>query len=235
MTRTELARIIDHTLLAPLATADDVRRLVDEAIELEVGAVCVSPTMVAGAVRAAEAAESGAGRLTVCSVVGFPSGAHRPETKATEARRAQDDGATEIDMVIDLGAARAHDWSAVEAGVAAVRAAVDGLLKAIVESAALDPAELAAAGPAAVAGGADYLKTSTGFHPSGGASPVAVATLAGIASASDRPIGVKASGGIRDTATALAMIGAGATRIGCSSSRAILEGLDQLDPLDASV
>ncbi len=225
MTRAELAALIDHTLLAPLATAADVEDLVAEAVELGVGAVCVSPTMVATAVAAVSTTRNGGPPLTVCSVVGFPSGAHRSEIKAAEAGRAQADGATEIDMVVDLGSVKARDWEGVRADVAAVRTVVDGPLKVIVESAALDQSELEAVGRTAVAAGADYLKTSTGFHPAGGASVGAVLTLAAIAAASDRDVGVKASGGIRDTAAALAMIEAGATRLGCSASRAILDGL----------
>ncbi|HVN51049.1 MAG TPA: deoxyribose-phosphate aldolase [Acidimicrobiales bacterium] len=223
-TRAEVAARIDHTLLAPEATADDVRRLCREAVELGVGAVCVSPTLVAAARR--ELPPS----IGLCAVVGFPSGAHRPETKSTEADRAQADGATELDMVVDLGAAASNDWSAVAADVAAVRARTDLVLKVIVESALWPPAQLDALARNAVGAGADLLKTSTGFHPRGGATLEAVAALARVAAQAPptragRPVGVKASGGIRDAATALAMLDAGATRLGCSASRAILDGL----------
>jgi len=229
ITRAELAARIDHTLLAPEATAADVAALCAEAGELGVGAVCVSPSMVATARRHVP---DGA---VVCAVVGFPSGAHRHEAKAAEADLALADGARELDMVVDLGAVRAHDWAAVEADVAAVRARTDLVLKVIVESAVLEPAELDQVAEVAVGAGADLLKTSTGFHPRGGATTDAVRTLARVAAAAStggRTVGVKASGGIRDAATALAMLDAGATRIGCSSSRAILDGLDRIHAED---
>jgi len=223
-TRAEVAACIDHTLLAPEATADDVRRLCAEATELEVGAVCVSPTLVSTA-RAALPPE-----IAVCAVVGFPSGAHVAEVKSAEAVRARADGAGELDVVVDLGAVAAHDWTAVAADLAAVRSATDGVLKVIVESALWTPDELDAVARVAVDAGADLLKTSTGFQPCGGASIEAVAALARVAGASPptshgAAVGVKASGGIRDAAAAIAMLDAGATRLGCSASRVILEGL----------
>lgn len=210
--------MIDHTLLAPTATTEDVAALCVEAVDLSVAAVCVSP----GRLPLDVALPSD---IAVCTVVGFPSGAHRSGIKAAEAARAITDGATEIDMVIDLGAATAGRWDDVEADIAKVRAAVPAalVLKVIIESAALSPGAIPTACGAAEAAGADFVKTSTGFHPSGGASLEAVAAMAG---AVGGRLGVKASGGIRDAATALAMVDAGATRLGCSSSRAILDGLD---------
>ena len=215
--------MIDHTLLKPEATELEVVALCGEADALGTATVCVSPSLVATAVAAAS-------RVGVGTVIGFPSGAHRPEIKAVEARLAVGEGADELDMVIDLGAALAGDWLAVAADVAAVRRETPVTLKVILESAALDPDQLAAAAYAALRSGADYLKTSTGFHPAGGASVEAVAILARSAAEfgpgpRGRPVGVKASGGIRDAATALAMIDAGATRLGCSATRAILDGL----------
>lgn len=217
--RTAVARMIDHTLLAPEATVDRVLALCAEARELQVGAVCVSPDQVsvaAGALRG-----SGVG---VASVVGFPSGAHRPEVKAAEAAAAHADGADELDMVVPLGAVVAGDWSVVAAHVAGVRgaAAAPVVLKVIVESAALDDALLDQVCAVAVDAGADYVKTSTGFHPAGGATVEAVRRMR---AAVGWDVGVKASGGIRDAATALAMIEAGATRIGASASAAILDGV----------
>ena len=161
--------------------------------------------------------------VAVCTVVGFPSGAHPSSVKAAEAAQAVADGAVEVDMVIDLGLAKAGRWDAVEADVKAVKQACgDALLKVILESAALTLDEVREACLACERAGADYVKTSTGFHPSGGASLDAVRTLA-------EPVGgrlgVKASGGIRDTATALAMVEAGATRLGLSGTRAVLDGL----------
>jgi deoxyribose-phosphate aldolase len=219
--RAELARMIDHTLLAPEATPATVEALCAEAIDLGVFAVCVSPTMVPVAVRAVD------GRLPVAAVVGFPSGAHRAEVKAIEARLAVADGAAEIDLVVDLGAVVSGDWATVAAEIDAVRDEVDGLLKVILEAAVLEPEVLERAARTAVAAGADLLKTSTGFHPAGGASIDTVSLLAGVAATSGpapcgQPVGVKAAGGIRDRATAEAMVDAGATRLGCSSSRVVL-------------
>jgi deoxyribose-phosphate aldolase len=215
--RLTLASFLDHTLLRPEATAADVAALCREGTELGVAAVCVSPSRLpipGGLV--------GSG-IAVAAVCGFPSGAHHAAIKAAEARRAVVDGATEIDVVIDLGAAAAGDWTAVERDIQEVRDLVPGrvLLKAILETAVLDDAGVVAACKAAEDGGADFVKTSTGFHPAGGATVEAVRLMAETVGGR---LGVKASGGIRDTATALAMIEAGATRIGCSASRAILDG-----------
>lgn len=217
--RTAVARMIDHTLLAPEATPGRVEALCAEAVALGVRAVCVSPHLVPVAVGAL------AGQpVDVAAVVGFPSGAHRAEVKAMEARAAAQDGAVELDMVAPLGAVVDGDWDAVRAHAAAVRAAAPPplTLKVIVESALLDDEQLDRVCAEAVAGGADYVKTSTGFHPAGGATVEAVRRMR---AAVGWDVGVKASGGIRDAATAMAMIEAGATRIGASSSRAILDGL----------
>ncbi|MFN8018983.1 MAG: deoxyribose-phosphate aldolase [Acidimicrobiales bacterium] len=217
--RAELARRIDHTLLDPLATPGQVAMFLADAATLGVGAVCVSPSRLplpAGSLPPA---------VAVAAVVGFPSGAHRPEVKAQEARLAVEAGATELDLVIDLGLAKAGLWLQVEAEVAAVRHAAPApvLLKVIIEAAAL-PGDVAvvAACHAAVAAGADMVKTSTGMHPAGGATVHHVALMA---DAVGGRLGVKAAGGIRDAATALAMLDAGATRLGCSATRAILDGL----------
>ena len=213
-TRATLARTVDHTLLKPEATPAQVDALAAEAAELGAFAICVSPSRLP--VTVAEG-------VAVCAVVGFPSGAHESEVKAAEAVLAVQRGATEIDMVIDLGRALSGDWGAVEADVAAVRAGCGpALLKVILESAALDPEQLAEACRRSEAGGAQYVKTSTGFHPSGGASVDAVRLMR--ETVGDR-LGVKASGGVRDTATALAMLEAGASRLGLSGTRAVLEGL----------
>jgi len=215
MDRATLAATVDHTLLKPEATAAQVAMLVAEAAELGTFSVCVSPSRLPLRVPAG---------LVVCAVVGFPSGAHAPEVKAAEAALAIERGAGEIDMVIDLGRAVVGDWAAVEADVASVRAACAGraLLKVIIESAVLSSEQIVQACGAAERGGAQYVKTSTGFHPAGGASFDAVRTMR--ATVGDR-LGVKASGGIRDTITALAMLGAGASRLGLSGTRAVLDGL----------
>lgn len=220
MERSHLARIIDHTLLAPGTTPGQVAMFCGEAVELEVGAVCVSPNQLPLTEHALPP------EIEVCTVIGFPSGAHRAAAKAAEAAQAVADGATELDMVIDQGYAAAAMWRHVEADIAAVRAVVpaDRVLKVIIESAALGSDQaIVEACVAAEAAGADFVKTSTGFHPAGGASLHAVSLMA---KAVGGRLGVKASGGIRDAATALAMIDAGATRLGCSATRAILDGLD---------
>ncbi|HEU0190299.1 MAG TPA: deoxyribose-phosphate aldolase [Mycobacterium sp.] len=225
ITREQLAALVDHTLLKPEATAAQVTALVDEAVELGVAAVCVSPSMVPDAVRANTRA--GTGAVAVAAVAGFPSGKHLSRVKAQEAALAVAAGAGEIDMVIDVGAAVAGDFAAVRSDITTVREAVPGtVLKVIVESAVL----LDLAGEqalidvcrAAEDAGADFVKTSTGFHPAGGASVRSVAVMAG---AVGGRLGVKASGGIRTAADALTMLEAGATRLGLSGTRAVLDSL----------
>jgi deoxyribose-phosphate aldolase len=158
-------------------------------------------------------------------VCGFPSGAHRADVKAAEAAAAVDDGADEIDMVVNLALVKTADWGGVEEEIATVRGAVPAprLLKVIIESATLTDDEIVATCRAAEAAGADFVKTSTGFHPAGGASVEAVRLMA--ATVGGR-LGVKASGGIRTAAAALAMVEAGATRLGLSGTRAVLDGMD---------
>ncbi|WP_418277582.1 deoxyribose-phosphate aldolase [Isoptericola jiangsuensis] len=221
-TAAELARYVDHTLLKPEATPADVTALVDEGARLGVFSVCVSPTFVTHAVEAA------AGRLAVATVCGFPSGKHASDIKAAEAARSVLDGADEVDMVIDVGAAKAGGFDLVQADVAAVRAAVpaDKVLKVIIESAALSDDEIVAVCRAAESAGADFVKTSTGFHPAGGASVHAVELMA--ATVGGR-LGIKASGGVRTLADARAMIAAGATRLGLSGTGAVLAGFDGVD------
>jgi deoxyribose-phosphate aldolase len=218
MQRADLAKMIDHTLLAPEATPGQIAMFCGEATELGVGAVCVSPNRLP---LPAGALPDG---IAVATVIGFPSGAHRSAAKAAEAVQAAADGADELDMVIDLGFAASGLWAKVQDDIATVRAAVpDVVLKVIIESAFLGTAErVVAACQAAEAAGADFVKTSTGFHPAGGASVGAVALMAETVGGR---LGVKASGGIRDARTALAMVDAGATRLGCSATRQILDGL----------
>jgi deoxyribose-phosphate aldolase len=217
MDRATLAAMIDHTLLKPEATVDQVVALCEEATDLGVAAVCVSPSML-------PITEGLGVGIDVCTVIGFPSGAHQPAVKAHETEVAIDAGATEVDMVVNLGLAVAEQWAAVEDEIGAVRAASEGraLLKVIIESAALTDEQIVAACEAAERAGADYVKTSTGFHPTGGASVEAVHLMR--QTVGDR-LGVKASGGIRDARTAMQMIEAGASRLGCSASRQVLDGL----------
>ncbi|MFE5292960.1 deoxyribose-phosphate aldolase [Isoptericola sp. NPDC056618] len=212
-----LARFVDHTLLKPEATTADVTALVEEGVGLGVFSVCISPTFVAHAARVA------AGRIAVATVSGFPSGKHVSAVKAAEAARAVADGADEVDMVIDVGAAKEGAFDAVRADIAAVRAAVpaEHLLKVIIEAAALTDAEIVAVCRAAQDAGADFVKTSTGFHPAGGASVHAVELMAQTVGGA---LGVKASGGVRTLDDALAMIRAGATRLGLSGTAGVLAG-----------
>lgn len=223
---TDLAKLIDHTLLKPEATVADVHALVAEAVALGTYSVCVSPTMVRTAVESLGAEPAGGHLPLVAAVAGFPSGAHAPHVKALEARQAVDDGASEVDMVINLGGRdQGLEWFAatVYNEVALVRESIPQptVLKVILESAILSDEEIVAACEASERAGADFVKTSTGFHPAGGASVHAVELMR--ATVGDR-LGVKASGGIRDRATAEAMVTAGASRLGLSSSRAVLVG-----------
>ncbi len=221
-TRAQVAALVDHTLLKPEATAADVVALVAEGAELGVYAVCVSPSMVPVAVQACSD-----GGVRVAAVAGFPSGKHVSVVKAHEAALAVESGASEIDMVIDVGAALAGDVAAVRCDIEAVRDAAEmAVLKVIVESAVLlahaDEARLVAVCRAAEEAGADFVKTSTGFHPAGGASVRAVKVMT---RAVGGRLGVKASGGIRTADDARAMLDAGATRLGLSGTRAVLDGL----------
>lgn len=215
--RAALAALVDHTLLRPEATRDEVAAVVAEAASLRCASVCVQPSMVG------PAAEVAGGRVPVCAVVGFPHGANLSETKAVEAASVVAQGAAEVDMVADLAAIAEADGLAVSADVARVRAAVPHVvLKVILETAAWDAAHLRVAVSAAIDGGADFVKTSTGFHPSGGASTVAVSLMAEVAAGRVR---VKASGGIRSLADARAMLDAGADRLGLSGTVGILDEL----------
>lgn len=212
-TVTEVATMIDHTLLKPEATAADVAELIAEAAQLGTYSVCVSPSMLPISVP---------DTLKVAVVCGFPSGKHTSVVKAAEAAEAVRNGADEIDMVIDIGAAKAGSFDSVEADIAAVRAAAPApaVLKVIIESAALTDDEIVGACRAAVAAGADFVKTSTGFHPTGGATVHAVQLM--YRTVADAGLAVKASGGVRTLEQARAMIAAGATRLGVSGSRALL-------------
>ncbi|MCH8612066.1 deoxyribose-phosphate aldolase [Arsenicicoccus dermatophilus] len=211
LTRDQVAQMVDHTLLKPEATPADVQALIADAERLGAWSVCVSPSMLP--------IETSVKVAVVC---GFPSGKHTSAVKAAEAAESVRLGADEIDMVIDVGAAVADDVDAIEADVAAVRAACEGaVLKVIIESAALTDEQVVGACQAAEAAGADFVKTSTGFHPSGGATAHAVRLMR--ETVGDR-LGVKASGGIRTAEAAREMIEAGATRLGLSGTEAVLDG-----------
>jgi deoxyribose-phosphate aldolase len=214
VTPAQLVGMVDHTLLSPTATPADVAALAAEAAALGTYSICVSPAMLPLAFVPG---------VKVATVCGFPSGKHVASIKAAEAAQAVADGADEVDMVIDLGLVKAGSLDATKAEIAAVRAAVPApkVLKVIIESAALTDEEIVAACEAAEAAGADFVKTSTGFHPAGGASAHAVALMARTVGGR---LGVKASGGIRDWDTAVAMVEAGATRLGLSGTAAVLAG-----------
>lgn len=210
---TSLAALIDHTLLRPEATHADVAALIAEAQELGTYSVCVSPSFLPLEVPAP---------LKLAVVCGFPSGKHHAEVKAAEAGLAAAQGADEIDMVIDVGQALEGRYDAVEAEIRAVRtAAPNVVLKVILETAALTDEAIVACCRAAEAAGADFVKTSTGFHPAGGASEHAVALMR--ATVGDR-LGVKASGGIRTREDAERLVAAGANRLGVSATAALLAG-----------
>lgn len=220
LTVERLAALIDHTLLDPLATSAGVAGLCADARQWSFGHVCVSPSRIGQAV--AELAGTGVG---VCSVVGFPSGAHTSRSKAFEAGAAVDEGAGKIDMVVNLGLLADGDWSGLQREVATVVAAVTpggGSVKAILETAAFDGPRAELAARAALDGGATWVKTSTGYHPSGGASVETVTLLARVAAGR---AGVKASGGIRTLAQARSFIAAGAGRLGTSRGVALVQEL----------
>lgn len=207
--------MVDHTLLKSEATAEQVADLVAEAQRLGTYSVCVSPSQLP---------LSGAGSLKIAVVCGFPSGAHQADVKAAEAARSVADGADEVDMVVNLALATTGRYGAVQEEIAAVRVAAPApvVLKVIIESAVLTDEQIVGVCQAAEAAGADFVKTSTGFHPAGGASAHAVELMARTVGGR---LGVKASGGIRSTETALEMIAAGATRLGLSGTVQILAGL----------
>ena len=216
MTKLELAKMIDHTLLKPDATAEQIKKLCAEAVEHHFCSVCVNSG------RAALAKSCIAGSdVRLCVVVGFPLGCS--VTKATEAAEMAKLGADEIDMVLDVGLAKDGSWDAVEADIRNVRASCpDQILKVILETCLLTKEEIVKACEAAKRAGADFVKTSTGFS-SGGAKPEDVTLM----KESSGSLKVKASGGIRSFDDAMIMIAAGADRIGASAGIAILKGLEE--------
>jgi deoxyribose-phosphate aldolase len=212
-----VSSMIDHTLLKPDATRADIEKLCREALEFRFATVCVNPAWVATA--AAQLRGSGVG---VCSVVGFPLGATTADVKNYEARRAIFDGATEIDMVINIGALKSGDLRTVERDIEAVVEPCrqcGALSKVIIEAALLTDEEKITACTLSKAAGADFVKTSTGFA-SGGATAADVALMRRIVGAD---MGVKAAGGVRDLEGLKAMVAAGATRVGASAGVKIVQ------------
>lgn len=206
----DLASYIDHTILKPEATRADVLKICEEAKEYRFASVCVNPYWI-GLV--AETLK-GSG-VTPCSVVGFPLGAVPAAVKAAEAAACVAAGAGEVDMVLNIGAAKDGDWDAVEADIAAVVSAAhpNAKVKVILETCLLTDEEKAEACRRAVKAGVDFVKTSTGFNK-GGATVHDVTLMRGVVGPD---VGVKASGGVRTREDALAMIEAGATRLGSSA------------------
>ncbi len=212
-----LARMIDHTLLKPDATPDQIAQLCFEARKYGFASVCINPAHVSLAAQLLKGSE-----VKVCTVIGFPLGANAPEVKAYEATQALDDGATEIDMVINIGALKARDYETCARDVRAVVLAVHprgALVKVIIEAVLLTREEKIAACLIAKEAGADYVKTSTGFA-SGGATVEDVALMRQVVGPG---MGVKAAGGIRNLAEAQSMVQAGATRIGASAGVKIVQ------------
>ncbi|NDD27272.1 MAG: deoxyribose-phosphate aldolase [Proteobacteria bacterium] len=212
----DVGRYIDHTLLKPDATREQVVELCREAREHAFASVCVNPAFVRLAADALRGSQVG-----VCTVIGFPLGANTTVTKALETRDAVANGADEIDMVINVGALKAHNDDLVRRDIEAVVQAADGrIVKVILETALLNDEEKVRACHLSREAGADFVKTSTGFGP-GGATAHDIALMRQTVG---RYMGVKASGGIRDLAGAQEMIAAGATRIGASASVKIVKG-----------
>ena len=214
MDKKTIAAMIDHTLLKPEATPAQIEKLCAEAAEYHFASVCVNPVYIPLAARLLK----GTG-VKVCCVVGFPLGAIAPEQKAAEAASCAAMGAEELDMVIHVGAAKAGDWALVQRDIeGVVKAAAGHTVKVIIETCLLTDEEKVKACEAAKAAGAHFVKTSTGFSTGGATThdiPLMRKTVG-------PEMGVKASGGIRDYETAMAMIEAGANRIGASAGIAIV-------------
>lgn len=212
-----IARLIDHTILKADATRGQVQQLCREALAHNFAAVCVNPYWVTLA-----SSELAGSEVAVCTVVGFPLGATSTAAKVAETGIALRDGAREIDMVLNVGALRSGDLDVVQRDIAAVVEAAHGggaIVKVILETALLDAAEKVSACRLAVAAGADFVKTSTGFASSGATAE----DVALLREAVGPALGVKASGGIRSLADLERMVTAGATRIGTSAGVGIVE------------
>jgi deoxyribose-phosphate aldolase len=215
----DVAKYIDHTMLRPEAPTAAFDKLCQEALQYRFFSVCVNSCRVAFVARKLQ----GTG-IRVCSVVGFPLGAMTSRSKAFETREAISDGAAEIDMVINVGLLKSGDYHGVEEDIRAVRRATRGttVLKVIIETALLTQDEKVMACELSKKAGADFVKTCTGF--SGGAASVEDVAL--MRRVVGREMGVKASGGIRTYKNALALIGAGANRLGCVAGVAIVTGAE---------
>lgn len=213
----DMARILDYTILGPEVSQSDLSAFIDSAIELGVGTICVPNSMVGLTLKAQDAG------MRVATVAGFPHGKTPALVKAAEARLAVQSGASEVDVVLDIAVVKEGDSNRLLQEIVAIREAVPHpvVLKFILETAVVSDEAIGIAVNALIAAGADYAKTSTGFHPAGGATVEAIEVMA--AAAKGR-IGIKASGGVKTWEDAVALVAAGATRIGTSNAQAILEG-----------
>ncbi|WP_443091130.1 deoxyribose-phosphate aldolase [Basfia succiniciproducens] len=213
----ELAKFIDHTALTAEKTAQDIIKLCDEAIENQFWSVCINPCYIPLAKE-----KLAATNVKICTVIGFPLGANLTSVKAFEAQESIKAGAQEIDMVINVGWIKSGEWDKVRSDIQVVLQACNGtLLKVILETCLLTPDEIVKACEICRDLKVGFVKTSTGFNKDG----ATVEDVALMRQTVGDKLGVKASGGIRDTETAMAMINAGATRIGASAGIAIIEGL----------
>jgi len=215
----DIARYIDHTMLRPEAPTAAFDKLCQEAIQYKFFSVCVNSCRVAYVARKLQGSE-----VRVCSVVGFPLGSMTSRSKAFETREAIEDGASEIDMVINVGLLKSGDYHGVEEDIRSVRRATRGntLLKVIIETVLLTQEEKVMACELSRKAGADFVKTCTGFG-GGGATAEDISLMRRVVG---REMGVKASGGVRTYKNAITMIGAGASRIGCVASVAIVTGAE---------
>ena len=211
-----LNKYIDHTVLKADTPKAKVQQIIDEAIQYDFMSVCINPTWVSFAAEKLAATD-----VKVCTVIGFPLGANTSSVKAFEAAEAIKNGADEVDMVINIGAAKDGDWDLVESDIqAVVDASKDVTTKVIIETSLLTDEEKVKACQAAVRAGSDFVKTSTGFSTAG----ATVADIALMRQTVGPDLGVKASGGVRSIADAQAMIEAGATRLGTSNGVDIMKG-----------
>lgn len=224
MERKEIAKFIDHTQLSACATESDIKKLCEEAVKYGFASCCVNPVYVPFAAESLR----GSG-VKVCTVIGFPLGANSIDDKASQAAMCVSEGADEVDMVVNLGAVKDRRWEDVFEEIYAVRCAVDDVdcgenkkivEKVILETCYLNDEEIVTVCEKAKEAGADFVKTSTGFG-SGGASVHDVELMRKTVG---KDMGVKASGGIRTFEDAVAMLDAGANRLGCSASVKIVEG-----------
>jgi len=215
-----VAKAIDHTILYPYATEDDVRKLCNEAIEYGFAAVCINPIYIPLAYQILRNTE-----VRVCTVVGFPLGSTFKEVKVEEARRAVNAGATEVDMVINIPMLKSRKYDYVEDEIREVKKVIEnGTLKVIIECCYLTDEEKIVAAKIAEKAGADYVKTSTGFGPSG----AKIEDVRLLRRALSPHVKIKAAGGIRTGEQAISFLEAGADRIGTSSGTRIIEDLRRM-------